>query len=95
MVFFPAPPWGGDDAVLHALALNQFRRVMGAAAEEDDWITGVDFTTAGAGQARLIRVMLSVDDPKRLDAAVDEVFERAPTMFEEVHPYVASIRATA
>ncbi len=90
MVFFPAPPWGGDDAVLHMLALNQFRRVMGAAAEEEDWITGVDVSTAGAGQARLIRVMLSVDDPKRLDAAVDEVFERAPTMFEEVHPYVAA-----
>ncbi len=90
MVFFQAPAWGGEDAVLNTLALGQMNRVLARADEEHDWITDVDVTTDGAGRARLILVTVEVDDPRRLDDAVDEVFERAPAMFDEVSPYAAA-----
>ncbi|WP_158502175.1 pitrilysin family protein [Vitiosangium sp. GDMCC 1.1324] len=90
LVFFPAPSWGGKDAVLHQLALNRLRGVMAQADEELDWITNVSVSIAGAGRAQLIRVMISVDDPERLDAAVDELFTRAPSMFTDIGPYQSS-----
>lgn len=91
LVFFPAPAWGSEDAVLHELSLKQLRHVMARADDEDSWITDVSVTTQGAGQARVIVVAITVDDPKRLDAAVDELFTRAPTMFADVGPYVATL----
>ncbi|WP_224366379.1 M16 family metallopeptidase [Hyalangium versicolor] len=87
LVFFPAPPWGSKDTVLHLLAVQRLRQVMAGANEELDWITGVQVGTEGAGEARLLRVEISVDDPKRLDAAVDELFARAPKMFSDMNPY--------
>jgi zinc protease len=90
IVFFPAPAWGSQDAALHEYSLKQLRRVMNRADSEEDWITGVGVTTQGDGQARLVVVMVSVDEPHRLNDAVDAIFERAPTMFAEVGPYEAA-----
>jgi zinc protease len=90
IVFFPAPAWGSQDAALHEYALKQLHRLMARADREHDWITGVGVTTQGTGQARLLAVIVSVDEPKRLNAAVDEIFARAPTMFANVGPYEAA-----
>jgi zinc protease len=90
IVFFSAPAWGSEDAVLHQLALGQLHHVMAEADREHTWITDVGITTQGAGGTQLIVVTLSVDDPKRLEKAVDELFERVPSMFAEVGPYQAS-----
>lgn len=90
IVFFSAPSWGGEDAVLHQLALKQLRRIMAQADTEHTWITDVSVTAQGTGQAQLALVTVSVDDPKRLEAAVNEIFKRAPSMFADVSPYQAS-----
>ncbi len=90
MVFFPAPAWGSKDAALHEYSLKQLRRVMNRADREKDWITGVGVTTLGDGQARLVAVMVSVDEPLRLNDAVAEVFKQAPKMFADVGPYEAA-----
>jgi zinc protease len=90
VVLFPAPAWGGEDVVLHQLAQRQLSRVMAGADSEHDWITNVGVIIEGSGRAQLLSVVVSVDDPKRLDAAVDEVFSRASSMFDEVSPYAAA-----
>lgn len=90
MVFFAAPAWGSKDAALHEYSLKQLGRVMNRVDEEEDWITGVGVTTLGDGQAQLVVVMISVDDPQRLKDAVDEVFKQAPKMFSDVGPYEAA-----
>lgn len=89
IVFFPAPTWGSEEGVLHEYALEQLRRVMSRAWQEHEWMTGVSVSTLGAGQARLMAVLVAVDDPRRLQAAVDEVFTRAPEMFAKVSSYEA------
>ncbi len=87
IVFFPAPAWGSDDAVLHEYTLQQLGQTLAQADDEHDWITDVSIMTQGAGQALLTAVMVSVDEPERLQAAADEVFARAPGMFADVGPF--------
>jgi zinc protease len=92
IVFFSAPPWGSEEAVLHQLALRQLSQVLARADAEHSWLTDVSIGIHGAGRAQLTAVTLSVDDPERLDDAVDELFSRAPSMFEDLGPYqVASL----
>ena len=86
-VMFPAPPWGGPDAVLYELALERLGQVMRRADHERTWITGVRVGADGGGRGRVVTVEVTVDDPGRLDAAVDEVLARAPGMFAELGPH--------
>jgi zinc protease len=89
-IFFPAPAWGSEDAVMHTLALQRLRQVMARANEENDWITNVSVATQRSGQAQLTLVTISVNDPKHLDDAVNELFARAPKMFADLNPYQAA-----
>jgi zinc protease len=87
LVFFPAPSWGSKDAVLHELALSRLRQVLAQADRRHSWIRDVSVSTLGAGRAQLLRVAITVDAPERLGSAVEELFSRAPSMFEDVGPY--------
>lgn len=90
MIFFPAPAWGSKDSPLHGYSLKQLRRVMNRLDHEEDWITEAGVTTLGEGPARLVVVLISVEEPERLEEAVDAVFEKAPQMFSNVGPYEAA-----
>jgi zinc protease len=90
IVTFPAPSWGSKDDVLHQLALRRLQQVMAEADSEHAWITEVGVATLGAGRAQLTHVTISVDDPKRLSQAVEVLFAKAPSMFDDVGPYQAS-----
>jgi zinc protease len=86
----PSTSVGSKDAVMHTLALQRLRQVMARADEENDWITDVRVATQRSGQAQLTLVTISVNDPKRLDDAVKELFARAPKIFADLSPYQAA-----
>ncbi len=90
LVYFPAPPWGSEEGVLHELSRRRLSQTIAQLDMEHAWITDTHVTSVGAGQAQSILVMLTVDESRRLEAAVDEVFARAPSMFADVGPYQAS-----
>jgi zinc protease len=86
-LFFPAPRWGGPGTAVHLVALERLRGVLRRLDREHGWITGAAATTMGAGRSQVVAVLLTVDEPKRLDDAVEEVLKRAPSMFEDIDPF--------
>ena len=77
IVVFHAPRWGGEDRAIHDLVALMLRRELARIERGTDWITDVTVGDLGGWQARALAVAVSVDDPVRLDAAVQQVFRAA------------------
>lgn len=77
LVHYRAPAWSGDDWAQAYFAEAYLRRSLAAADAELDWVTSIAVSTSGGYRARVLTVGISVDDPARLDKAVELVHETA------------------
>jgi zinc protease len=77
IVFFPAPPWASASNARFRVASLYLQSELADADRAADWVTDVDTGLAGGSRARALAVYVTVDDPARLDDAVDLVYATA------------------
>lgn len=101
VVFYPAPPWGGEGTVEHMTARAYLAHELAAMARERPWITDTTVGAFGGERSRVGFLIVSVDDPERLDDATRVIFDAARAVatretwsVAEGNAVLASLRTT-
>jgi zinc protease len=92
-IFFRAPPWGGSESTQHAIVATMLGAELRALDAREEWITNTSVTLFGGVRAPLLTAVVSVSEPARLNAAVDEVFAAAATLVNDRKGMIEASRA--
>jgi zinc protease len=82
LVFLPFPSWGGDDIAMWDVMRGRLSSAMSAADAKLAWIENTLVFPWFTDRQRVLVVAVQVTHERRLDEAVDEVFERIKTLRE-------------
>jgi zinc protease len=81
-VYFPAPRWGGEQVAPFHVVEAYLGTELAARDRGESWVTGTSVDEVGGYRARALAVSVSVDDPARLDDAIELIYARGARLAE-------------